>query len=70
MSSIIRTIDALKELHEGDYVMFHEGRLGYVQEIVSPKYSYVPDNVYVFEKIVLLLFILTLGLKIKPNCIL
>ena len=34
MSSILRTIDALKEIHVGYYVEFHKGRLGYVEEII------------------------------------
>ena len=34
MSSILRTIDALKEIHIGDYVQFHNGRLGYVEQIL------------------------------------
>ena len=33
MSSIIRTFDALSEIRVGDYVQFHEDRLGYVQSI-------------------------------------
>ena len=36
MSSVIRTIDALKEMHVGDYVEFHKGRLGYVEKIIPP----------------------------------
>ena len=36
MSSILRTINALKEIHVGDYVEFHKDRLGYVEEIISP----------------------------------
>ena len=36
MSSVLRTIDALKEVHVGDYVEFHKGRLGYVEEITKP----------------------------------
>ena len=36
MSSVLRTIDALKELHVGDYVEFHKGRLGYVEQIIPP----------------------------------
>ena len=33
MSSIIKTIDALSEIRVGDYVQFHEDRLGYVKSI-------------------------------------
>ena len=36
MSSIRRTIDALKEIHEGDYVEFHKDKLGYVEKIIPP----------------------------------
>ena len=36
MSSILRTIDALKKIREGDYVEFHQDRLGYVEEIIPP----------------------------------
>ena len=36
MSSIIRTIDALRELHVGDFVEFHQGRVGNVEEIIPP----------------------------------
>ena len=43
MSSIIRTIDALKEIHVGDYVEFLNGRLGYVDEIIPP------DNIRIVE---------------------
>lgn len=34
MSSILRIINGLRELHVGDYVEFHGGRLGYVDKIV------------------------------------
>ena len=37
MSLILRTMDALREFHVGDYVEFHGGRLGYVYEIVLNK---------------------------------
>ena len=36
MSSILRTIDALKEIRKGNYVEFHNGRLGYVEELIPP----------------------------------
>ena len=36
MSSILRTIDALKEIREGDYVEFHNDRLGYVDKVIPP----------------------------------
>ena len=36
MSSILRTIDALRELNVGDFVEFHQGRVGYVEEIIPP----------------------------------
>ena len=36
MSSIILTIDALKEMRVGNYVEFHKGRLGYVEKIIPP----------------------------------
>ena len=35
MSSILRTIDALKEIHVGDYVEFRKGRLGCVEVIIK-----------------------------------
>lgn len=44
MSSILRTIDALKEVRVGDYVKFCEGRLGYVEKIISPKYSRIIED--------------------------
>ena len=34
MSSVLRTIDALKDFHLGNYVEFCERRLGYVDEII------------------------------------
>ena len=36
MSSILRTIDALRELHVGYFVEFQQGRVGYVEEIIPP----------------------------------
>ena len=36
MSSVLRTINALKELHVGDFVEFHKGRIGYVDLIIPP----------------------------------
>ena len=36
MSSILRTIDALKKIHEGDYVEFHNDKLGYVEKVIPP----------------------------------
>ena len=44
MSSILRTIDALKEVHVGDYVEFREGRLGYVEKIIPPKYVLIIED--------------------------
>ena len=44
MSSILRTIDALRELHVGDYVEFHGGRLGYVDEFVRNKYVRIIED--------------------------
>ena len=34
MSSILRTIDAVKTIHVGDYVQFHRDRVGYVESIL------------------------------------
>ena len=36
MSSILRTIDSLKKIREGDYVEFHHDRLGYVDKVIPP----------------------------------
>lgn len=44
MSSILRTIDSLKKVHVGDYVSFREGRLGYVEKIISPEYVRVIED--------------------------
>ena len=44
ISSILRTIDALKEIHVGDYVEFHKGRLGYVEAIIPPDTIFIIEN--------------------------
>ena len=44
MSSILRTIDALKEVHIGDYVQFHDGRLGYVEALLPDDLVRIREN--------------------------
>ena len=36
MSSILQTIDSLKQLKVGDYVQFYNDRLGYIDSIINP----------------------------------
>ena len=43
MSSVLRTIDSLREVHVRDYVEFHQGKLGYVETITPP------ENVRIIE---------------------
>ena len=35
MSSILKTIDAMRKLREGDYVQFHTDKFGYIDRIIS-----------------------------------
>ena len=35
MSSILKTIDAMRKLREGDYVQFHNDKFGYIDRIIS-----------------------------------
>ena len=44
MTSILRTIDALKEVHVGDYVQFNEGRLGYVEKLLPDDLVRIREN--------------------------
>ena len=44
MTSILRTIDALKEVHIGDYVQFHNGRLGYVEALLPDDLVRIREN--------------------------
>ena len=35
MSSIIRTIDAIHKIRQGDYVQFHNEKVGFVKDIID-----------------------------------